>query len=462
MWAGTRDFANGIFHEPRFYGQDYNSLMESLFAVPLYWLGVPLYRALPIVSSLLMMVPYLMLSWLVFKKRSKEVGILLLLLLFTFPLMYDLVTATSRGFVTGIAIATGTLVALFYKEKRAVWFFAVFSAVVAFSINPNSVIVTIPCLIGLYSVHYRNKAFYVISVLGLISGLVVHLSLNLFYVYHPNYILHGYGFSIDFEAFAYGISHLDSLLKDVSPIFWKQGWMPLLICIVLGITFYKKRDFKMAWVTLCTPLFVLIAMCVSKVYDGSDWVFFPINRMFLALPLVILLGLGMLPFRWRKWYWCVAIVPLLTVIHKISSYDEFMEVQKYKSGPVVSVEIDEFKSSCTKLKEFALKNKIDLIIIENDPIHGIITYGCSACEEKLPNILFPIYDRRTWRLLEDEYRVYNRILIVTAWRRFDLEYGAKRISIKHPEWQILYNNQLPTQRLLDKLGFLTRRYQVLI
>ncbi len=34
MWQGAVDFAQGIFHEPRFYGQDYNTMIESLFAVP--------------------------------------------------------------------------------------------------------------------------------------------------------------------------------------------------------------------------------------------------------------------------------------------------------------------------------------------------------------------------------------------------------------------------------------------
>ena len=34
MWLGAKDYSNGIFHEPRFYGQDYNTMLESLFSVP--------------------------------------------------------------------------------------------------------------------------------------------------------------------------------------------------------------------------------------------------------------------------------------------------------------------------------------------------------------------------------------------------------------------------------------------
>ena len=41
MWNGARDFANGNFYEPRYYGQDYNTYMEALFAVPFMLIGFP-------------------------------------------------------------------------------------------------------------------------------------------------------------------------------------------------------------------------------------------------------------------------------------------------------------------------------------------------------------------------------------------------------------------------------------
>ena len=35
MWYGTVHFAHGCFPEPCFFGQDYNTMLESLLAVPL-------------------------------------------------------------------------------------------------------------------------------------------------------------------------------------------------------------------------------------------------------------------------------------------------------------------------------------------------------------------------------------------------------------------------------------------
>ena len=41
MWYGTVHFANGHFPEPCFFGQDYNTKLESLIEVQLYLLGWP-------------------------------------------------------------------------------------------------------------------------------------------------------------------------------------------------------------------------------------------------------------------------------------------------------------------------------------------------------------------------------------------------------------------------------------
>jgi len=35
MWLGAKEIMQGKFHEPCFYGQSYNPMIESLFAVPL-------------------------------------------------------------------------------------------------------------------------------------------------------------------------------------------------------------------------------------------------------------------------------------------------------------------------------------------------------------------------------------------------------------------------------------------
>jgi hypothetical protein len=53
MWIGAADYAKGLFYEPRFYGQDYNTFLESLFALPYLYAGLPAYKALPMATHTL-------------------------------------------------------------------------------------------------------------------------------------------------------------------------------------------------------------------------------------------------------------------------------------------------------------------------------------------------------------------------------------------------------------------------
>ena len=34
MWIGAKHYSQGLFYEPRFYGQAYNTMLEALLAVP--------------------------------------------------------------------------------------------------------------------------------------------------------------------------------------------------------------------------------------------------------------------------------------------------------------------------------------------------------------------------------------------------------------------------------------------
>src|SRR5690554_1879051 len=46
FWQAAVDYAQGIFHEPFFYGQDYNFALEAILAAPLINWGVPVDIAL--------------------------------------------------------------------------------------------------------------------------------------------------------------------------------------------------------------------------------------------------------------------------------------------------------------------------------------------------------------------------------------------------------------------------------
>ena len=62
MWYGTVSFAHFDFHEPCFFGQSYGSMIESLLAVPFYFLHIPLKVALPVSTLIFTTLPFLYLG----------------------------------------------------------------------------------------------------------------------------------------------------------------------------------------------------------------------------------------------------------------------------------------------------------------------------------------------------------------------------------------------------------------
>ena len=57
QWQGTKDYSEGKFYEPRFYGQNYNTFLEALVAVPFYKAGLPVYKAVPLATHFLFLFP---------------------------------------------------------------------------------------------------------------------------------------------------------------------------------------------------------------------------------------------------------------------------------------------------------------------------------------------------------------------------------------------------------------------
>ena len=124
LWDAANDMHHGIFHEPCFYGQSYNPLIEPLFAQPFLFFGMPLHLALPITSWILGFLPYLLLS-LAFIKQKKYLSVAFIFAyMLWLPLQFHVIDSIPRGFVPACAFATiGVFVPLFADNKlRFFWF----------------------------------------------------------------------------------------------------------------------------------------------------------------------------------------------------------------------------------------------------------------------------------------------------------------------------------------------------
>lgn len=106
MWQMAADFARGEWHTPFFYGQLYSSGLEAWLAAPFIWIGIPVYRAVPLVTFLMSALPWWWISRCAIKNHGYTQGAWVLLGSLLFPITWLQTTYISRGFMQGIFLVS--------------------------------------------------------------------------------------------------------------------------------------------------------------------------------------------------------------------------------------------------------------------------------------------------------------------------------------------------------------------
>jgi len=460
MWHALRDYADGIFHEPRFYGQSYNTMLEALLAIPFYKTGMSAFKALPLITSILTLFPYILISFFTFIKKSKKTALIILTIPLLLPIEYSLITSLSRGFVTGIFFASIGSISLFYPHKKWSLFMMGFLGVIGFSVNANSILISGPCLFYLFLENSRDRLFYIFSGIGIILGSALHYLINYFYIANPYYNLHGYDLSFSFAFLWKGIGYMDRFLNDVSPIFWKQGYMVLFLFVLASVILFRKRKSTMGLFLISLPLVVILTFGFNKIHDGSNSIFFPYSRMYLSIPVMVGIALSFAKIR-RKYCYLYFAVPLGLLIFNIYCLNDKIteNLNPLLTDVVTRNEVSVIIEECDALMNICEQNNVELILISKYDNFNFINYGCSTCIDNFPNTLLPNYERRTWRLLEDEYKVYPNILILDIENNLNKKFNFIQKIEGSENIYLIQNNDLTTKVLMDKIGIKVRQYK---
>jgi len=452
MWLGASDYYKGLYYEPCFYGQSYNTMLESFLAVPLYALGCPLHIALPSITVLISVFPFIFLSLLAFNRRSKASGIIILLIPFLLPIQYDFLTSISRGFVTGIFIVSLSFFSLFKPESIYSFTLCGLFSTLGFIANPNSVLISIPCVFYLFVFNYKSMKFYVSIILSSLPGIFLFVLIKLFYINNPNFIIHKYDLSFSATYFLDGIKNLDRLFNYVTPIFWKQGWMTTLFPLAFCIYFFRIKKNQEALTSLVVLIIIPLTLFTSKVLDGSESIFFSFSRMYLALPVIIGVLVSFINIRRTKLLYLLLLLSFASLTYKITvTKKQTLNCINNTHHVVGIASVNDILNKCKELDYLSRKLNIELIIVSNHWMYDFITYGCPACIDGFPATLRPSYERRTWRLLEDENRVYKNIIIIDT--EIAPEYDNENIRKIDDENGIflIQDNQIATMLLLKQL-----------
>ena len=473
MWYSAVEMMHGRFHEPCFYGQNYNSMMEGLFAIPFLYLHLPFHIAFPILTSALAIFPYILFSFICLRQEKYFSACLILVVPILLPFQYDMLTSMPRGFVTGIFLGSIACIAMFFPTNKACWFFYGFFSGFSVWANPNTALLVLPVALFLFLTNLRKISFYAFIVAGFIPPLIWILYTNHFYATHPDYnfykpVVISFSFPLLSESFNY----LDLFFNYVSPIFWKSGWAVLIIIAVMIFVLLKQKKIIAGISLLSGLLIILLSFGLNKVHNGNNNVFFSYSRMYLAVPVLIALFSSQIRITLSR-AWLLALLSLGFIVFFLKNYRLDAAIQKALNefNDVVFIrENTLIEKSCHDLKDLALKNHVSLIISLNTLYDQM--FACTCLEDSFPQTLLTHHERRTWRFEEEEHTVRSNILLIgnqlvdSAWY---LVSHAPNIQRLHPGFNwldddvfpvyLITNNQLQTPELFKSLWVGTRYYE---
>jgi len=397
MWAGALDYSKGHFYEPRFYAQDYNTFMEALFAVPLLWLNVKPYYAVPLATHFIALFPYIFTSVYLFVKQQKIQAILVLALVICMPIENDLLNALPRGFVTGLFFCSFFVVNILNPNNLLFFALNACLAVIGFFVNPNSALVSLPFCFYIFLHQPKNIQFYKTSIIPILLIYPMHLFFNQFYINHPDYVLHPLEYQFSFQKYFWdNMNNLDQRFAHICLFTVKNCIILLFVFFVMLVTsfFQNKKAFFTLIVFIC---FLFFSFCFGKTAEGSTWVYGSYSRMYLGLPILMALIIPLIKFKWSNQLLFLLMLPTVFAANKIVKMDQDLKWHLTCRGGVILLEyknmlnlIDFYKKAC--------ENTNTNFLLVSSHFWANTTLSCAAktLDENFPECSETFAEKRYW------------------------------------------------------------------
>jgi hypothetical protein len=466
MWCGARDFSLGEFHEPAYYGQNYNSMIEAFFA-SLFFKWITPRHALPIITSFLALLPYFIVAGVCYFKKRNVQAFLVLAIPLLLPPEYDFITSMPRGFITGIFFAVIGSIAVYYPEKKWGSFLFCFFNTIGNSLNPNAVLITLPIGFILFLLNYKKISFYAYAVAGAVIGILPYLYTQHFYEQHPNYIVHGqWELEFSIEYLKQGLLNLNRSFAYVVPGYWYQSMTLFLILLFMVVALFKQKEWIKTGALCLLIFFVGITLGINKIYDGDETVFYHYSRMFLALPLVVALFIAFIKIRKEKLLTAISVIAACSFFSFKTTVLEDSVSDAVRSSPndmITTIQVGELVRTCDVISAVCKQQEVNLVLIVELWSDNFIDYGCQACDETFPPTLDPKNDRRTWRLLEEKDKINKTILLLDqgeTMRKLVEDASANDLDITSlgNRMYLLKNNSRTTLDVIKHLKLKTRPF----
>ena len=127
---------------------------------------------------------------------------------------------------------------------------------------------------------------------------------------------------------------------------------------------------------------------------------------------------------------------------------------------VVNVQwIADLKSECEHIKIICDQYNVQLILFSKHGSAACCNYGCGECVNNFPNTLDPNYERRTWRLIEDDKIIYKNILVIDDSGNLAGKFNFVIQEKSNSEYYLILNNVKYTMDLINLLGIDCRKFK---
>ena len=424
MMFGTSEFLNGRFHQPRFFGQDYGSMLESFIAMP--FAGLSLELALPIATCLLWLIPYVLIVRQVDNRLNS--WLLLLVWVLILPVEYAFIGTMPRDFVSGIAVTSIALVFFNGHKPVSLFLFGLF-CLLGWSTNQSAALFGATITI-LKVFRNQNETQYRIGWIasGYLAGLLIHLTVQHYIGLHPEWIVHrAWPLSFQFDLLGKALKGLDTHWAALTPFMYRKSWIYLLILalIIVQSLVVKNRGLSLAITGLV--LIVGISMGMPKIHDGFRSIFSCYERMFMALPVSVFFLVVVA--KWHRRIPTLAFLMVGVFYHGAKSSDVKTRMER-QTSPLNAHLLSHGKMLDVYRRMDFMENIADSLNVDVI-LTGPKTYNLDILaqvghliQDDQLRIVRPDYDRKTWFLREIDKPAYDRFL----W--FQLDLSAEEIEEK--------------------------------
>jgi hypothetical protein len=411
MWYGATELSHLRLHEPRFYGQDYSTMLESAVAAPLVALRVPHAYALPLVTSLLALSPFLLLAWFARRRGLHVTSVASLALPLMLPLRFHLITSMPRGFVDGAFVASLAAVIGLQSEARLGAFLSGLLSGLSVSVLPSALLIAVPATLELLARKRRDARFLRFVAIGGLLAAGAHLAVQHYYVLHPP----GEERLFDYEdpgrlrqqagaRLMLALAEPQRFLGDVLPTFGGGRAWTWSVVLVLPALLWLTRQKGAAVASTAGLAVLLLAFVSGRVHLGSASIFYSWSRPFLPLPLALLLYLlwcergsgGRLPGTLRAGLAAVLVGGAgIASVGQLRGIDATVAREMaVPPDPIAPGRTDLITRECRRLAEDMSSTHTRLALFKSSDA-VLLNYGCAAMFESITT-LCPEHDRRGW------------------------------------------------------------------